>query len=291
MDKRSERPPVGTAEIPAKSLDIETPPASLSSESEVNIGDYIVPQIMDLDSGKVRLENGVIQLDQKALNEEEKSVEQWLIGSVQRGEKRTLEIFLRNIDDRDEGADQLRDKLQRAFEEKDENLLRSLGLNNLIGSIAERNMLREYFPEELERHPFTFLDDYGEEIDSQYINIVFTRDPKSNDWKFIIGSKKGIASVAFDQNLSRDKYEPDMKKAKKDKKKDILTFVLQGSKDGHVPSVPTVEVRKGYIDLVREIELEIARKEEEERRSRYSPPPPKSYSGESRYVSYSNTSN
>ncbi len=262
------------------------------------IGNPLDAQIVNLDpSGlPVRIEGGVIQLDKERLEAERRKLRESLKAAIESGNERMLQIYLQNLQGKEEGLKEAKEDLTEAFRLKDSSRLQldNLHVNLATEGIAQRNLIRQGLQPELARHPFTFKGAGGRNLDQDEVDIVFTRaDESRENFKIIVGSKRGIEGVGIPQEIPDDKFQPDMNTAQKDPSSGVITIPLKAAKDDTLPLATVVEIIKRPIDLVRELakleEDAREREREEERRRRqqssslYSGP---SSSQSGRYVSH-----
>jgi hypothetical protein len=273
----------------------------LPSAQEINkgarilLGNAISPQIVHLsDNGSpMKVSDGIIQLDEDALNLEKKKLTDSLRSAIEAGDDKMLQIYLGNLEGDDEALVEAKDMLREAFANRnaDKLELKSLNIDLATGGIAERNLIRQGLRAELPRIPFSFKDERGQDINLEEIDYVFSRKEGSSDsFKLIVGFKKGIMSISVPDELTSlgdDKFQPDLLKASKDSG-GVVTIPIKEAKDGTEPTASVIEIRLGPIDIISEIgrlqeEQKRRRDEEDERERRNSyRPSPSSYNSVSR---------
>lgn len=299
-------------------VDIHSLPSVQSVEGlDLLSQDFLTFISTDLSAtGKVmRIGSDGIELDQQSLDKQREQVSVWLNESIISGDEKTLGIYLRNVDNRDDDANELSDKIREAFEKNDPSVLNSVRISGITNGIAERNLIREGIKAEIPRLPFVFRDRQGNQLNLQEdIDIIFTqKGGRGGGYKFVIGSKKGIESITFPEELPSNMFKPDITQITKSDAGAIM-LPIGSAADGTESPVVVVDIRKGPIDLSAAFSEEEERKqapmdwlkemsELEKKRNKsnppspqnlptrspgsYSPPAPRQYSGESRYISSS----
>jgi len=267
----------------------------IGKNAKILLGDMIAPQIVHLPQGSspMKINDGIIQLDEDALNLEKKNLTDSLRFAIETGDDKMLQIYLGNLEGDDKSLSEARDMLREAFASKnaDKLELKSLNIDLATEGIAERNLIRQGLRAELPRIPFSFKDDGGQNIDVEEIDYVFSRKENGgNNFKLIIGHRRGIRGIGVPDDstdLGKDKFQPDLLKVSKDSD-GVITIPIKEAKDGTEPTATIIEVRLGPIDIVSEVrrqqeEEQKRRKEEDEREKRsYYRPSSASYNSVSR---------
>jgi hypothetical protein len=278
---------------------VDNPSAPKEETAKKFLGDTLSPQIMTLSGGlRVRFFDGQIQLDKSALETEIQRMDTTLHAAILSGDEKILTIYLRNVEqmEDDEGAKVLAERLRAAFRERDPRHLQldAIHVDDISRGIAERNLIREGLRGQIARQPFTFRDGKGRLLDAEDdVDFVFARDANdSSRFKIIVGSKKGIDTIAFpqDENFPRGMFRPDMAKVDRDEATETITIPLKASLDGNSPQAVVIEVRKGPVDLptalAEEERQDLRRKRAEEEAARqaaqYNPPRQTNYGYASR---------
>jgi hypothetical protein len=256
------------------------PTQEVNKGARILLGDVIAPQIVHLPDGSspMKISNGVIQLDEDALNLEKKKLTDSLRSAIEAGDDKMLQIYLGNLQGDDEALVEARNLLKEAFASKnaDKLELKSLSIDLATGGIAERNLIRQGLRAELPRIPFSFKDERGQNINVDEIDYVFSRkEGKSDSFKLIVGFSKGIRSIGVVDDLADlgdDKFQPDLLKASKDSD-GVVAIPIKEARDGTEPTATIIEIRLGPIDIVSEIrrqqeEGQRRKKEEEDERER-----------------------
>ncbi len=264
-NEREEKDPQQPVPPPAEGVgfDISSlPSARKEGTRRVTHGGNLFPEIRPLpgSASPILIENGNIVIDKDRMLAEYERTREWLRNGVVAGDTKVLEVYLRNIVGDTDEEDELREALKSAFEAKDPNLLRfdALHINEPTAGIAQRNLMREGLRPELDRQPFTFLDRDEQVLPFDDLDFVFARNErKPDEFKIIVGSKKGIDSFVLPQgDLERNKFVPDLLKMEKDDDNGAIIVPLKSAKDGIQPSAPLIEIRKGPIDVMEELAKE-----------------------------------
>ncbi|KKQ90073.1 MAG: hypothetical protein UT12_C0002G0004 [Candidatus Curtissbacteria bacterium GW2011_GWC2_38_9] len=227
----------------------------------------IYTEIVELESDTpIMIVDGQIRINERRLGEEREKVKKALADSIENGDEAfffriTSALELTN----DEELIELREKLRQAFESKSQNPfeLHSINVDLLTNGIAERNLIREGLKPQIARIPFSFEDKNGKELDPEEdIVFVFTRG-KKNQYKIVVGSKKGIDKINVPKQLEDSKFQPDFANIDKDPVNNSITIPLKSARDGTESLVSIVEVHKGAIDLIAALQKEEVAEEEE----------------------------
>jgi hypothetical protein len=244
--ERKNQPPLPTPEVFPES----------EQSASIKLGGPLAPEFVQMPKGApvMQVENGKIQLDEAAYTTQIQKTKDWVREAVLTGDEHVLGILLRNIDEMEESAE-LRSLYEQAFAQKDPKKLQldAVHVNLPIEGIAERSLIRDGLRSQLARQPFTFHDRNGVALDQHDdLDIVFARkEDDETKFKLIIGSKKGIIQIGFqdEKDLPADKFRPDLMNIDKDSVKDVITIPLKSAKDGEQPYAACIEIRQGALDL------------------------------------------
>ena len=273
-------------------------PSEVDSEKIVLLGEEFNPQVIahDVSSKAISFRDGIIKIDEKVLKEEKDRVENWLKDSIQNGDEKCLNVFLRNLVGEDEEVIYTREKLKESFDKKDPKIvgLKSLRIYLPTEGISIRNIIRRSLDGYIAKIPFTYYDERGNILSSEDdLDVVFARKENSQNFKLIVGSKRGVGSVGVpdETDMGEKMIVPDWSKINKKKKSSLLTIPLEKSKSSEDSDIDIdcVEIYLGPVDLLQTLEKqdEIRQTIEKEKRQRSSYSPSRQNPSSGHWSSYS----
>jgi hypothetical protein len=283
QEKKDSIPPK-SASIPAT----QTIPSSEidSKQPEMFIVGVITTETANLSNGaKVSIENEIIIFDRQALDKEKEIVLNFLKDVINRGDEAEFKNFLWYLEDsEDPKIIESKKQMQKAFDNKDAGslFLKNIQISLPTEQIAQRRLIKEKLRLEMDKYPFTFRDKLGNPLNPDTdLDFIFMKNDDGKGFKLLIASELGIDSIDIPQDNKNDQFQPNLNGITKSNKDERIIIPVLSAKDGSVPSVNFVEIRKGEIDLPRQLleEEENIGKTQKSRSSsplsaNYSPPTP-----------------